>query len=440
MKQYNFKGLRVLHVLSPVKWDGDTFNANADANWKVAEKTINFLPQCHHYVLVPLKHNIKLSQDNVTFIKYDYPRSVQVNRGMFDYRGIKFNFNKIDVDFVFNHQPELAFNVHQWFHTKRYFEDVVYFGFYHWIDCKQSRGSVSGCPSFYMRQLESMHILDANFVHSNLSIDYLKSNFKEFDCTHLLSEIYHMPLSSKIEVEPTPFDLPNKKILLFNHRWNESSGIKKLVEYAQELSDDYLIWVTDESCDIKDSKFFVKHLCYSDYCYLLKNCHASLCFIDGYTTWNLSAQDSLLMDRPLLYFKNKVIEKVVGSQYKGHFNSKSEFLHLLDNLPNIVKDTIYEHDFIFELQLKTAMAKFWNDTKTELNNKEKWLKTINSGITTKEEIIRSVYGEGRGSSSIHWMRRHLLHNGVCDNINFPFTQYYIEGNEKTIKRDLFSQY
>jgi hypothetical protein len=434
------KGLRILHILSPVKWDGDTFNSNADANWKVAEKTINFLPNCHHYVIVPLKHNIRIQQDNVTFIKYDYPKSVQVNRGMFDYRNIKFDFGKVDVDFVFNHQPELAFNVHQWFHTKRYYEDVIYFGFYHWMDCRDSRGSVSGCPSFYMRQLESMHILDANFIHSNISIEYLKSNFKEFDCTHLLSDIYEMPLSSKIEVEPTPFDLPNKKILLFNHRWNESSGIKKLMEYTKDLSDEYLIWVTDEGCDVKDERFMVKHLGYSDYCYLLQNCYASLCFIDGYTTWNLSAQDSMLMGKPLLYYKHKVIEKVIGSDYRGDFSNKKEFLELLNNLPEVKTNTIHEHDFIFELQLKTAMANYWKDTKSELNNKEKWVNAISKGLTHKEEIIRSVYGAGWGSSSIHWMRRHLLHNGIMDNINVPFTEYYIEGNDKTIRRDLFTNY
>ena len=132
----SIKGLRILHVLSPVKWDGDKFNAAADANWKVAEKTIRFLPNCHHYVLVPHNHNITLRGSNISFIKYDYPKSVQLNRGMFDYRQIRFDFTKLDVDFVFNHQPELTYNIHQWFSTNRYYEDVAYFGFYHWIDCK----------------------------------------------------------------------------------------------------------------------------------------------------------------------------------------------------------------------------------------------------------------------------------------------------------------
>ena len=96
------KDLRILHILSPVKWKGDTFNAKADANWKVAEKTIKWLPNCHHYILAPLKHNITLKGRNITFLKYNYPKSVQLNRGMFDYRNIKFDFTRCDVDFVFN--------------------------------------------------------------------------------------------------------------------------------------------------------------------------------------------------------------------------------------------------------------------------------------------------------------------------------------------------
>jgi hypothetical protein len=36
------------------------------------------------------------------------------------------------------------------------------------------------------------------------------------------------------------------------------------------------------------------------------------------------------------------------------------------------------------------------------------------------------------------MRRHLLNNGVMDDITKPYTEYLIEGNPKTIKYDLFS--
>jgi hypothetical protein len=436
----SINGLRILHILSPVKWNGDTFNANADANWKVAEKTIRFLPNCHHYILVPHNHTIRIQQENVSYIKYDYPKSVQLNRGMFDYRQIKFDFTKLDIDFVFNHQPELTYNIHQWFHSNRYYEDVIYFGFYHWIDCKQSRGSVSGCPSFYMRQLESMHILDANFVHSDISLDYFKGNFKEFDCSHLISKVYEMPLSGRIDVEPTPFNLPNKKILLFNHRWAESSGIKRMVEYVDKLDDSYIVWITDESCDVKNDKFIIKNLPYSDYAYLVENCYASICFIDGYTTWNLAVQDALIKKRPSLFFEHKTIRKVVGEKYNGGFKNFEEFKYILeindaDDFDNCI---ISEHDFIFELQLKTAMLEHWKDTAKKPKDADAWINCIENGITDKKAICTKVNPKVRLNGTAHFVRRNLLNNGVSDDIKKPYTQYFIEGNVNTIKHDLFS--
>jgi hypothetical protein len=101
-----------------------------------------------------------------------------------------------------------------------------------------------------------MQTLDANFVHSPISLDYLKSNFGNFDVSPLIKNVFEMPLSSKFEVKPTEFDLPlDKKILVFNHRWNESSGIKMLIDYSKSLSDEYIVWITDENCDVEMPNF-----------------------------------------------------------------------------------------------------------------------------------------------------------------------------------------
>ena len=432
------KTFRILHILSPVKWDGGVFDSSSDSNWKVVEKTIGFLPNCHHYILCPINHNITLRASNVSFIKYDYPKSVQLNRGMFDYRQIKFDFTRCDIDFVFSSQGELLFNVHQWFHSNRYYEDVSYFNFYHWIDCNESRGSVSGCPSFYMRQLESMHIADANFIHSDKSIEYLKSNFKDIDISSLLGKIYYMPVTSKIDVTPTSFELPNKKILLFNHRWNESSGIKKLIEYTVGLPEEYVIWVTDESCDLKQDNVIIKSLKFSDYAYLLVNCYASLCFISGYSTWNLSAQDSSIMGRPLLYYKNETISRVVGEKYGGSFSNKKEFLSLLDNLPIADITVIKEHDLIFEAQLKLAMSDCWKEGKTAPKDAEAWTENIKKGVVDKKSIAGNVNDKVRLNGTAHFIRRWLLNNGIKDNIHEPYTQYYLESDTTTIKKNLFT--
>ena len=60
-------GVRVLHYVSPVRFDkSGLFQHDFDSNYKVVEKTISFLPNCHHYVVVPTKHNIPDTRDNVT--------------------------------------------------------------------------------------------------------------------------------------------------------------------------------------------------------------------------------------------------------------------------------------------------------------------------------------------------------------------------------------
>jgi hypothetical protein len=211
-----------------------------------------------------------------------------------------------------------------------------------------------------------------------------------------------------------------------------------MLEYTKDLSDDYLVWITDESCDVKDKRFIVKSLKYSDYAYLLENCYASLCFIDGYTTWNLSAQDSTLKNKPLLYFNHDMIKKVVGDNNGGSFNNKTEFESLLLNLPEVNNETIIEHDFIFELQLKTALKDNWYDTKGTPKDSKAWIDNIKNGVVDKKEIAFNVNPKVRLNATSHFVRRNLLNNGISDNINEPYTRYYIEGDERTIKRDLFS--
>ena len=46
-------GLRILHYLNPVRYDTTgRFQSEFDSNYKVVEKTISFLPMCHHYIVM----------------------------------------------------------------------------------------------------------------------------------------------------------------------------------------------------------------------------------------------------------------------------------------------------------------------------------------------------------------------------------------------------
>ena len=61
-------GRRILHVMSPVRWRSTKFMHQADSNYKVMMKTIKWLPDCHHFVLVPQNNTIPPMGDNVTII------------------------------------------------------------------------------------------------------------------------------------------------------------------------------------------------------------------------------------------------------------------------------------------------------------------------------------------------------------------------------------
>ena len=51
-------GQRILHVMSPVRWSGPKFLHETCSNYKVLDKTVKWLPMCHHYILVPENNNI----------------------------------------------------------------------------------------------------------------------------------------------------------------------------------------------------------------------------------------------------------------------------------------------------------------------------------------------------------------------------------------------
>ena len=75
MELHKLYGRRVLHFLSPVKFKGNVYKHGSDSNYKVVEKTIKFLPMCHHYVVVPENHTIDDTRLNVTLLKYPYPKN-----------------------------------------------------------------------------------------------------------------------------------------------------------------------------------------------------------------------------------------------------------------------------------------------------------------------------------------------------------------------------
>ena len=143
-----------------------------------------------------------------------------------------------DFDFVFNHQPELLYNVYNALLTGRYGMSVESFNFFHWVDCAKSRPT-GGYPVGFFRQLEAIDLSYRSYFHCPVSLDYMKSNWdknkhtsKGVDEEVMKEKINYFPLGVGNLPDPEPFPLPDKKILVFNHRWNNTTGIKKLIKFA----------------------------------------------------------------------------------------------------------------------------------------------------------------------------------------------------------------
>ena len=334
-------GRRILHIMSPVRWKGNKHIVHADSNYKVMAKTIKWLPMCHHTILTPENHTIPDLGDNVTLVPFPYAQSVLFNRGFFHGRHLvkHTDWRAKDFDFVFNHQPELLYNVYNALLTGRYGMSVESFNFFHWVDCAKSRPT-GGYPVGFFRQLEAIDLSYRSYFHCPVSLDYMKSNWDKNDHTAkgvddkvMKEKINYFPLGVGNLPEPEPFPLPDKKILVFNHRWNNTTGIKKLIKFTEDLDrDEWLVWVTDD--EAKKPKagapapdwMMVKNLpSGGNYRYLLDKCFASLCLVDDYMTWNLSVQDAIKVGRPSLTYKHDTHEHVLGKDYPLYFKDKKSF-------------------------------------------------------------------------------------------------------------------
>ena len=443
MKNNKLYGRRILHFLSPVKFKANVYQHNSDSNFKVVEKTIKFLPMCHHYLVVPSVHTIKDIRENVTLLTYPYPKNAVSNRATFDFRSFRkiLSMKKMDIDFVFIHQPELMFNVMMALSDERYGEIVNKFLFFHWIDCPQSRGSAA-IPHSYMQQLGAINQCNSVFFHTKKSSEYFKNNYRKDSATTLNLDIIeskssYFPLASDEFPKPRAFNLPNKKIIVFNHRWNKSTGWKRMVEYTEDLGNEYLVWCTDPRAP---TEYVAKQLPFDEYGYLLKNSLCSVCFVDSYATWNLSVQDGLKFDRPVLCYKHPIMTEILGENYPFFFKTKAEFLDLLD----IVSDYEYKdfkwdtpnYDSIFRNNL---ISKMEDCIRTDLKSPKdalKWMYCILNGYEFKQDITNQVQRNMGLNSVWQYIRRYLLVNGVQDDPNCEFTRYSISEDSLEVIQDL----
>jgi hypothetical protein len=459
-------GRRVLHVLSPVRWSGQKFIHSADSNYRVVEKTISWLPFCHHYVLLPASNDIvgdsmewgeDMTVDNITYIKHPYPASVLYNRSFFDSKSflkyVQIHLREIDIDFVLIHQPELLYNVEAALQVARIGPCLKKFSFFHWIDSPASK-PIEDYPEGYFRHLEAITLSDKVFFHCGASKEYLASNWKKPQITQGLNNEYldkkvtYMPLSSVMrwdETEETPIPLPNgKRILVFNHRWNNSTGISKLIKFTEKLDrDKYLVWVTDKdakrpkSGDPAPTWMHVENLTTDKYKYLIKHAYATLTFLDEYATWNMSVQDGLELGTPGLVMNHPVMDWILGTGYLWYFSNQGEFdakLNSLSTIPSLVWK-LPNHDERFKKNLFEAMIENIHVMKQEPKGSREWVKHILElgDSAYKRHLLFNTHPKLHAGNSWERLRSWCMNNGAVDDPKSKYTRLWFPKEDEARK-------
>lgn len=439
-------GRRILHYMSPVRFDGNVFNHEADSNYKVMEKTISWLSECHHYVLVPMNHTIPDNRSNVTLIKYPYPKNAVSNRSQFD--AVAFlklvDMKQMDFDFVFCHQPELLYNILVALMDRRYGEMLHRFVFYHWIDCSASRGSPAIPPS-YMRQLEAMNLCTKFLVHSEIAMDYLESNFKRLrsvrgiDKNYLADKKLLMPLSSYMSEKKRPVDIPlDKPIVVYNHRWSQSTGMNRFLEYTSGTTDRYLYVITDPTAENVPKGYYVvpKRLDSQEYAWLLSKAYAMVCFVDDYATWNMAVQDGMAIEKPVLVYKHPVMNHILAPDFPFYFETKEEYETKLARVPRHISWPLDDHDAVFKQNLLTAMEVCVSQEGDTPKDALTWAWYILNGLHYKNDITNQIQSTIQLNSVWQYIRRWLMNNGFTDNPNSMYTSYGVIPDKEAKLKDM----
>lgn len=296
----NLNGVRVLVYLNPlvVNKISKKFLYEKDSGFLYTKQLIESLPDSWHIsILVP--NGVDQSFfEGCNLIYYDYSTSIHQNRYHFNRNIITkaFPYGK-DVDLILNMQPEVSANLRVLFENQRR-ERPIIVNYFHWIDCKESSQFAKTLGGFISRQIDGVNAADLSLFHSEYALSLFNDSVKEYGIVDLkFSSGFFKPNPTKFGKEP--FQLPSKKILLFNHRLNNTTGWKEVVKSFKELKrDDCVLWLTDDQ-NLKESwlkdepNVILKNITYDKYGYLLQNSHFSIANLKGYATWNMSVIDSI---------------------------------------------------------------------------------------------------------------------------------------------------
>ena len=127
----------------------------------------------------------------------------------------------------------------------------------------------------------------------------------------------------------------DKKIILFNHRLNETTNWKFFLQACDRLylkRQDFMVWFTDDSDKAKSrilARPYVINQSVEDrmYGYLLLRSHFAVCTHKGYSTWNMAVLDTLnALCFTIMPQTEKIYLKMFGMNYPELYHQNDFYL------------------------------------------------------------------------------------------------------------------
>jgi hypothetical protein len=446
--------LRILIYSNPLVVDkiSKKFLYWKDSGFIFTKNLLTTLPDnWHYYWLIP--ENITEEQKqwfkikpNMTLIPYPYSTSIHQNRYEFYGNVLKKAFPyTMDIDAVINNQPEVSANIKTWLENQRRDKSPI-FNFFHWLDCKESRGFAQELSGYFWREWDGIQSADVSYFHN----PYAKSLFDKIVTENInnpqpYSYDYFMPPATTYGHE-NPAVFSDKKIILFNHRLNNTTNWKFFLGICDRLYErrqDFVVWFTDDS-DKAKSKMLVRpyvinmSLPDNQYGYLLEHAHFSVCTHKGYSTWNMAVIDALNEECFTLVPETEAVYKEMFGNYDCMYHQNNDWLFVkMNNLLNIdikeLKITAGKIKRQFPDYFSTGhLSKIKNAIETSILKridgkiplKYDYVKKYITDIphTSKETIVNKFWSF-HVNSNFQLIRWNLLKDGIIDDTGKDFPSY-----------------
>lgn len=306
--------LRVLVWSNPLVVDkiSHQFRYDADSGFIFTKHLISKLPKTWRYTWV-IPDKIKESDwgwfssanEIVELMPYPYPTNIHQARYEFAGDVLRNNFEYgHDIDVILNNQPEVSASLRAWASNQRR-EHPIILSFYHWLDVPDSAQFGRTLSGYFWRQWDGYLASDSAFFHNRYAFDLFSEEVERkvvesSDLWKTRTGTFNPPAT---EFGKEPYPMPEEKVILFNHRLNNTTNWKHVVETLEKLWDtrkDFCLWLTDEDGSSLHKQYLkkfpfihVERIPEQSYGYVMENSHFAVCAHKGYSTWNMAILDSI---------------------------------------------------------------------------------------------------------------------------------------------------